>query len=226
MTSKKICSGFGVPSHFSVIYAETTKQNIMKQITLVCAVLLLSQFAKAQNIESLSSRVGKPSNLGAYGALQGKITAVDGKFAVLTGGYGGVFLNKKILLGAAGYSLANRIDVPGQTDRKWGLWYTGAVFEYVFHSDKLIHWSAGTLVGGGGVSQRTVFDKGRDQVHTSSGFAVAEPFINAELNITPYIRLAAGGSWRQAFGTGDRAGISDAKLSAPAFHLGVKAGLF
>ncbi|GEP97926.1 hypothetical protein [Chitinophaga cymbidii] len=198
----------------------------MKQIMLVCAVLLLSHFAKAQHIESLSNRAGKPSTLGAYGALQGKITAVDGKFAVLTGGYGGVFLNKKILLGAAGYSLANRIDVPGQTDRQWGLWYTGGVFEYVFQSDRLIHWSAGALVGGGGVSQRTGYDKGRDEVHVRSGFAVAEPFINAELNITRYLRVIAGGSWRQTFGTGSRAGITDARLSAPAFHLGIKAGLF
>lgn len=198
----------------------------MKHIMLGCAVLLLSQFAKAQNIETLSNRTSKPSSLGAYGSLQGKITAIDGKFAVLTGGYGGVFLNKKILLGAAGYSLANRIKVPEQQDRNWRLWYTGAVFEYVFKSDKLFHWSAGALVGGGGVSQRTEYNKGRDEVHVSSGFTVAEPFINAELNITHYLRVVAGGSWRQTFGVGSNVGISDAKLSAPAFHLGIKAGLF
>lgn len=198
----------------------------MKQIMLVCAVLLLSQFAKAQHIETLTSRTGKPSSFGAYGSAQGKITAIDGKFAVMTGGYGGVFLNKKILLGAAGYSLANRIKVPQQEDRNWNVWYTGAIVEYVFNSDKLFHWSAGTLLGGGGVSQRTEYRKGRDDVHVSSGFAVAEPFINAEMNITHYLRITAGGSWRQTFGTSSGVGITDAKLSAPAFHLGIKAGLF
>lgn len=197
----------------------------MKQIMLLCAVLLLCQLSKAQQIETLAGRTGKPSGLGAYGTLNSKLSVIDGKLAVLTGGYGGVFLNKKILVGAGAYSLANRIRT-GVDDRNWGLWYTGGLFEYVHNTDKLFHWSAGALLGGGGVSQRRNYDKGRDAVFASSGFAVAEPFINAEMNITRYIRVVAGGSWRQTFGTSSSVGITDGKLSGPAFHLGIKAGIF
>lgn len=197
----------------------------MKHIMFLFAALLLAQVTMAQEIETLAGKGPKYKSLGAYGALNGKVTTFDGKFAVLSGGYGGVFLNKKHLLGLGGYSLNNRIRT-GVDNRDWNMWYCGAVYEYVFNTDKLFHFSAGALLGGGGVSQRTHFRHDRDNVHGSSGFAVAEPFINAEMNISKYIRVFAGGSWRQAFGTNSGVGISDAKISAPSFQLGVKAGIF
>lgn len=204
--------------------------HIMKRLLLAVTVLFLANLAQAQQIETLAGHKGGSKKLSAYGALQGKLTTIDGKLAVITGGYGGVFLNKKILLGAGGYSLTNRVKVNSTDNREWGLWYTGGVFEYVHNSDKLFHWSAGALVGGGGVSDREDVSSGnkdhdRDIVHASNAVFVAEPFVNAEMNITPYIRLIAGGTYRQILGTGN-VGISDGKLSGPSFHLGIKAGIF
>jgi hypothetical protein len=200
----------------------------MKRLLLAAITLLLANFAQAQQIETLSGKGKRPSHFGAYGALQGKLSAIDGKLAVITGGYGGVFLNKKILLGAGGYSLANRIKINNTDNRQVGFWYTGAVVEYVHNTDRLFHWSAGALIGGGGVSDREEIrgDRhDRDRVHASNGVVVAEPFVNAEMNITPYIRLIAGGTYRRVFGAGN-VGITDNKLSAPSFHLGIKAGIF
>ena len=199
----------------------------MKTFTLVCALLLAAFFAQAQQMETLSAGFNRkgPKKLGAYGALLGKVSTFDDRFAVLTGGYGGVFLNKKIMLGAGAYSLANEPRVDNYTDgRRWSLWYTGGVAEYVHNTDKLFHWSAGALIGGGGVSQRTGYDKGRDRVHESNAFFVVEPYINAEVNITRYLRIVAGGTWRQIMGAGST--LPDSKMSAPGFHLGVKAGVF
>ncbi|MBO9153724.1 hypothetical protein ACFOTA_16010 [Chitinophaga sp. GCM10012297] len=202
----------------------------MRTFTLVCALVMTAFFAQAQQMETLSSsfkhKGGSGKKLSAYGALLGKISTFDDRFAVLTGGYGGVFLNKKIMLGAGAYSMATSPRVDNYNDnRRWNLWYTGGVVEYVHNSDKLFHWSAGALIGGGGVSQRIGFDKGRDQVYESDGFFVAEPFINAEVNITSYLRIVAGGTWRQVAGAGIE-GMSDSKMSGPGFHLGVKAGVF
>jgi hypothetical protein len=203
----------------------------MKTMIIACAILLGAQFAKAQQIETLSFKSkngGGSTKVGAYGTALGKLSYIDGKLAVFTGGYGGVLLNKKILLGAGAYSLANNIYVPGYNDnRKYNLWYTGGVFEYVHNSDKLFHWSAGTLIGGGGISTRTGHDHDqRDDVHARSAVFVAEPFVNVEMNITSYLRLVAGGTYRGVFGAGSNVGITNEKLSAPGFHLGVKAGLF
>ncbi|WP_119079862.1 hypothetical protein [Chitinophaga alhagiae] len=200
----------------------------MKRLLLLVTVCSIAGLAQAQQIETLSGHRSGPGKLAAYGALQGKLTAIDGKLAVITGGYGGVFLNKKILLGAGGYSLANRIRLNNTDNRELGFWYTGGVFEYVHNTDKLFHWSAGMLVGGGGISERERsyrHDKDRDRVYTSNAVFVAEPFVNAEMNITPYIRVIAGGTYRQVLGAGN-VPITDGKLSFPSFHLGIKAGIF
>lgn len=202
----------------------------MKTFIIACVILLGTQFANAQQIETLNFKHksgGGNTKIGAYGTALGKLSYIDGKLAVFTGGYGGVLLNKKFLFGAGAYSLANNIYVPNYTDnRKYNLWYTGGVFEYVHNSDKLFHWSAGTLVGGGGISTRTGHNEHRDDVHARSAVFVAEPFVNVEMNVTSYLRIVAGGTYRGVFGAGSNVGITDAKLSAPGFHLGVKAGLF
>ncbi|RPE05654.1 hypothetical protein EGT74_25095 [Chitinophaga lutea] len=203
----------------------------MKTFLLAILTILFVHVAQAQQIESLSDmkKSGRASKIGAYGALQGKLSIMDGRLAVLPGGYGGIFLDKKFLIGGGSYSLANRLRVDGNNSREWGLWYAGGVFEYVHNSDKLFHWSAGALVGGGRVTEREDVrgdhDRDRDRIHASSAAFVAEPFINAEMNITPYIRVIAGGTYRQVLGTSG-IGLGNDKLSGPSFHLGVKAGIF
>ncbi|MGX5816968.1 hypothetical protein ACWKWU_02155 [Chitinophaga lutea] len=196
----------------------------MRRFILALTALLMSSVAFAQ-VETLTGKSGGFRNVAAYGTAVGKVSTFDGQFAVFTGAYGGVFLNKKFLLGAGGYGLATRHRPDGHSDRSWGFWYTGAVFEYVHNSDKLFHWSAGALLGGGSISERESFQKGRDRVYASSGVFVAEPWVQAEMNVTKYLRVVAGGSYRQTLGAGGVA-ISNGDLSGPSFQLGVKAGIF
>jgi hypothetical protein len=153
---------------------------------------------------------------------------------VLTGGYGGVLLNGKWMLGAGAYSLVNNIALPGVnangTTDYLNLWYTGLVVEYIHNSDKLIHWTAGTLIGGGGVSRRDKhrFDNNgdhNDYNYDRSGLFVAEPFANLEINIIKNLRFDIGASYRVVAGT-STTGITDSKLSNPSVHVGLKAGIF
>ncbi len=197
----------------------------MKRLVTFIALLLMMSHTQAQEIQTLSGRTFKPKQFGAYGAGIGTITTVNGDFAVMSGAYGGVFLNKKWLLGAGAKSLANNIRLETPDRPHIGFWYTGLVAEYVHNTDKLFHWSAGALVGGGGVSEREKRGKGKDAVFASSAVVVAEPFVQVEMNITQYLRVFAGGSYRRVFGAGG-VNISNEKLSAPGFNLGVKAGLF
>ncbi|WP_341838963.1 hypothetical protein [Chitinophaga caseinilytica] len=197
----------------------------MKKLLTLFASMLIITAANAQEIETLAGKTSKAKSFGAYGHGFGTISALNGDFAVLTGAYGGVFLNKKWLLGAGAKSLANNIRVEAPDRPVLNFWYTGAVVEYVHNSDKLFHWSAGTLIGGGGVSEREKFNKGRDHVYGSSSVVVAEPFVQLEMNVTHYLRVVAGGSYRRVFGVGGLH-TTDEKLSAPGFSLGVKAGIF
>ena len=214
----------------------------MKKIGLALLVLITAQQAWAQRapIESLFSNnrtEKKKVTVGAYGTAIGKLTPINGKLGVLTGLQGGVLLNNKWMFGAGGYGLANsikapKLNVPNEQDEYIQMWYTGLMAEYTHNSNKLIHWSAGALLGGGGV--------GRDERHHGwhnddddrhhgwnggSGFFVAEPFVGVELNITSYLRLNVGGSYRFISGS-ETPGLKDSDLSGGAFHVGIKAGKF
>jgi hypothetical protein len=208
----------------------------MKKVLFALLVLITAQQAWAQHAqtETLFSNKGeKKTKIGAYGVPAAKFTSIDGKFGVLAGGYGGVLLNNKIMLGAGSYSLVNNIEFPGvNTDGNkeyLNLWYTGFVAEYIHNTNKLIHWTAGTLIGGGGVSRREKHhffdDDDHDYNHDGSGFFVAEPFANLEVNIIRNLRLDVGASYRLILGT-STTGITDSKLSNPAVHIGLKAGIF
>ncbi|MCW3463166.1 hypothetical protein [Chitinophaga nivalis] len=207
----------------------------MRKILLAVALSIVALSVKAQEIQTLTSRpksAGK-TKVGGYGTALGKITGFDGTVAIMTGAYGGVLLNKKFLLGAGAYSLINKLEAKASDGGKYNLWYTGFVFEYVHHSDKLFHWSAGTLIGGGGLTEQGKkykvwedgWEKDKYRYTTAHGFFVAEPFVNVELNISRNIRLVGGGSYRFAVGAGGNP-FSDNQLSAPSFHLGIKAGVF
>jgi len=212
----------------------------MKKIVLALLVLITAQQAWAQHaqMESLFGNKGnqkKKVTVGGYGTAIGKLTPINGKLGVLTGLQGGVLLNNRLMLGAGGYGLVNsikapKLNVPDEKDQYIRLWYTGLMAEYTFNPTKLVHFTAGALVGGGGV--------GRDERHHGwhndddhhgwyggSGFFVAEPFAGVEVNITSYLRLDVGGSYRFIQGS-NTPGLSDSDLSGGAFHVGIKAGKF
>jgi hypothetical protein len=138
------------------------------------------------------------------------------------------------MLGAGAWSLVNNIPLPGVnangTTDYLNFWYTGMVAEYIHNSDKLIHWTAGTLIGGGGVSRRDKYRFDEDGDHNDynydkSGLFVVEPFANLEINIIKNLRFNVGASYRLVTGTGTT-GITDSKLSNPSIHAGLKAGIF
>jgi hypothetical protein len=208
----------------------------MRKALMALLILITVQQARAQHAQTetlFHSGSGK-TKIAAYGAPAAKFTSIDGKFGLLTGGYGGVLFNSKIMLGLGAYSIVNNIEMPGLNANGnkdyLNLWYTGFVAEYIHHSDKLIHWTAGTLIGGGGVSRRDRYhfnddDNNHNHSYNASGMFVAEPFANLELNIMKYLRLDIGASYRLVMGTATT-GISDSKLSNPAIHVGLKAGVF
>lgn len=203
---------------------------------LVVTALLLafSGYAQDGKIESLAGGGKTRIRVGGFGAPTIKYTTFDDKSAILLGGYAGVMLNSKIMLGAGAYALANNIEAPGALAdapaQYWNMWYTGFVPEYTFKSNKLFHAAVGFLIGGGGVykSERyhgfDDFDD-NDKEWDYSGFFVGEPHINFEMNITNYLRVAIGGSYRFVQGSKTE-GITDSKLSGPAAHFTLKAGRF
>jgi hypothetical protein len=140
--------------------------------------------------------VGPEMESGGFGGFATKFTSMRGDFAVLLGGRGGWIINRTLVLGGGGYGLVSDIwtDVYDQYNRpgKLRMGYGGLDLEVLLRSDDLVHLTLQGLIGGGGVTYRF------DSVHPSSWDAVfvAEPGVNLELNVTHFMRISAGGSYR------------------------------
>jgi hypothetical protein len=71
-----------------------------------------------------------------------RFTEVNDDFAALAGVYGGWMVERRLLVGAGGYWLANGSDAFKMT-------YGGAVVEWLVHGERRIGFGARALIGGG-----------------------------------------------------------------------------
>lgn len=157
-------------------------------------------------------------------------TLVNGERGVLVGGYGGVMLNQTIILGGGGWGLVNNIKAdeavqvlnPGNTQYiRFG--YGGFYMEYVHNPLDLFHFSASTLIGGGGVVYS--HDMKEPDERDGNPFFVIEPSLNAEVNVTDFLRTNIGVSYRWVNGL-DMPHLTNADLSQVSVNLNFKFGWF
>jgi hypothetical protein len=83
--------------------------------------------------------VGGRVTQGAFGGPSATFTRLRGEDALLVGARGGWLINHRLVLGGAGYGLANRVSVPKGTtpndaDYQLGFGYGGVWLEYVFQA--------------------------------------------------------------------------------------------
>lgn len=163
----------------------------------------------------------------AYGGFGGpvlKSSQIGDDFAFIVGGRGGWILNHTFSIGGGGYGMVNRIvanDMQGSPVVQFG--YGGIVLEYILGSRKMIHFSAATLIGAGGVGYFWEQWHGYDM--ESVGFFVAEPEINVMLNVSEFFRIGLGSSYRYVNGVNIQ-GLNDRDLSSYAVNLTFKFGFF
>jgi hypothetical protein len=153
---------------------------------------------------------------------------------------GGWIIDHRFILGAAGYGLATRHDSPeafrvdGQPSTL-EMGYGGLRLGYLVQPSSLVHVGFGLLVGGGGLVavsrvRSTMMDADGDvdserrTAHAEGVFAV-EPQVEAELNMTSFMRIAASGSYRYIAAV-DGPGLTNGSLSAPAIGLALRFGSF
>lgn len=172
-----------------------------------------------------------------YGAISNKFTSIDGEFMNLAEVYGGVYFNRKFMLGVGGAASTNNLPVPDQfsaiEDRKLSYQYVqfGLYSEYVIGSNKAIHPVVHLFAGPGLTVQYDRynwddFDEFDHEDHRDENwFMVAEPGVAVEINLFRWMRFSPGVSYRMAFGN-DAAGLSDSKLSGMSFNATMKFGRF
>ncbi len=189
----------------------------MHRIIIALGMFFLVSMAYAE-VETL---FGEEIESGGFGGPAVKFASLNGEFSVLAGGRGGWIINHCLIIGGGGYGLANDIEIAPDIDLLLEFGYGGFELEYVHAPSKLVHFSGYLLVGGGGVGGRS----GSDDEGESDPVFVAEGILNANLNISSGIRLAAGAGYIYVSGV-NYGGLSSEDLSGATFTLNLQFGSF
>ena len=171
------------------------KRALLPLITfcLFALTALPQQNAIAQETQTLFQ--GDVSH-GGFGGPVLRFGSVNGSGAVWVGGRGGWIINfsnqHSISLGGGGYGLVteHRLPQPFDPARKElaAIGYGGLEVEYTNRTYRLVHMTASTLIGAGGI---TVRDENMEHLDDdANAFFVFEPGVHAELNVTSFFRIS------------------------------------
>ena len=132
---------------------------------------------------------------GGYGGPIIHTGTVNGASAVFVGGKGGWIVNHSVIIGGGAYGLVSNVPAKnvgpnGETQMMFG--YGGFIVEYWYNADKLVHLSGSLLLGSGGLDYKNPGNGNSDMAN----FFVAEPSVGVNLNMTEYLTLGAGASYR------------------------------
>ena len=196
----------------------------MKTYVPVLAIILFSSAVMAQEQTLLSGDLDH----GGFGGPTFQLTQFDDHLGVMVGGHGGWIINHTVYLGGGGMGLVNDIEIDLGPDglRYLDFGYGGLEFGFVLASERLIHVTLSSLIGGGGVQYRSSYENGNyDFQAEGDPFFMVEPAVHVVLNVTRHFRIGLGGGYRLIRGV-DLAGLSDDFLSGPNASLTLNFGRF
>ncbi len=212
------------------------KFNSMKPRFLVILFLagMVAFAASAQEVQSIFKGA---KTTGGYGALSNKFTTIQGQYANLCEVYGGVFLNRKWMLGLSFAGSTNYIEVPFEYSANplqpmtYQYSQGGLMLERVIGSNKSVHLVLNLFTGAGFTMQyNRNYLYGYDYdypnaIHDENWFYVIEPGAQLEINLFRWMRLSPGISYRATYGSSGL-GLSDNSLSNWSYNATLKFGGF
>jgi hypothetical protein len=195
----------------------------MKLFMVLCIIAVFALPAFGQD-ETL---IGAEFHSGGYGGAEVKIGPMLGTTGVLVGGRGGWVINHTFMIGGGGYGLVNDvrvkdIDVYGRP-AFLGFGYGGLYLEYIGNSEKVVHYTIGMMIGGGGIEYRDSLKTFKD--HNPDAVFVLEPSLSVEMNVTSFFRLGVGASYRYVSGV-NTIGLTNKELSDVTGTITLKFGTF
>lgn len=204
------------------------KQQV--KMMMLAFALIVCGAAMAQEVKTIFR--SKSLSSGGYGAVTNRFTTIRGKYANLSGFYGGWFVDKRLMIGLGAAASTNNLRVPDvySTDptdsRTWQYGQFGLMTEYVIGSNKPIHLVIQAFGGAGFTLQYSRHDWHIDDNATDKNwFVVAEPGIQLEMNLFKWMRISPGVTYRRAFGS-DGQGLKDEDVSGFTYGASLKFGKF
>lgn len=152
------------------------------------------------------------------------LTAIDGSTAALINVRGGLSFNDKISFGAFYSSSINQIKPVSETLDGIYLdyWSAGALLEYTFFSERLLHLSMPLFLGYGELEMDNELG---DLDLGEQGFFQIEPAVLLELNLHKYARLNIGAGYRFISDVNYR-NLNQNNVNGVTAYLGLKFGWF
>ena len=206
--------------------------------TLV-ALLVGTSFAKADppaaTLEGPSRKPTEPAAcdcLVGYAGPMASVTRLAGETGFLVGGRGGAVLRHRFVLGAAGLTIVNDVNMPssaalGPGSHNIGFSGGGFWFAYILLPETIVHVTGGVLLGGGSVSyQVTDQAPGVPATYTRSSFYQVAPEAEVEVNVLRFMRIALGGYYRFVANVKLENKLQNSDVAGPGALLLVKFGTY
>lgn len=188
------------------------KYIIAALLSLACTLLKAQQFTDGKKNE-IKSLIGKEKEITGFGNVDFRIGEVVSQQALIMGAYGGILVNKNVMLGVAGYGIATESQFEGfnpetreQRDLNIYGGYAGMLMGFKIASKEIIHLSVPMVIGAGhlDISDDNYFDLSNgdnDFNLESTAFFVFEPSALLELNVSHHFRLGFGAGYRLVRGS-------------------------
>ncbi|MEE8575636.1 MAG: hypothetical protein V3T31_00130 [candidate division Zixibacteria bacterium] len=197
------------------------------RFTLVLTLIFILVFSVTTFGQGRKTLIQGDIDHGFYVSQSTKFTGIDGEFAPLLGGRAGWIIDHTFAVGGAGYSALDKIDTDflvSERPVEILLAYGGLQLMYIGNSHQLVQYEVGTLVGFGGLNYRGSADDA--DLPNSDHIFVIEPEAVFSLNITDYLQVSSGLSYRWVSGIDYDEVVKDSELSGLATSLMLSFGKF
>jgi len=144
---------------------------------------------------SLSANAQRKTAVSAYGAATAEINNIDGRGNLNVGGYGGVLLNHRWLIGAAGSNTFLKKTIDGtKTSFQYNTY--GLYTEYHINPKSPVHLVTGLMAGAGYLQQKKGATTNEDQfVRVGEWHAVIVPNLGLSIDVTSFMRIHTRASY-------------------------------
>ncbi|MCU0648695.1 MAG: hypothetical protein MUF00_11910 [Gemmatimonadaceae bacterium] len=205
---------------------------IHRLLLAACGVVAYASALHAQD----QTLVRGNTSFGGFGGPTVAVGSILGETGVFVGGRGAFLIGRRFAIGGAGVGLSSEVPVArALSSRRYDLefGYGGVTLEAITQPSKLVHVTGLVLIGGGAANAR-VRDRDRIGFQPPIGFpdddpdvvTVIEPELAIELNVTNWMRIALGGSYRFVSGTDADYLFTNSGLSGGTGKLTFKFGAF
>jgi len=171
---------------------------------------------------------------GGYLGVYNQATMMNGNLCNLVGGKVAWIVNHSFSLGAGGYGLTYPTERTEFTGKKYNgldtttaFGFGGVLFEYFIWPDRIVTIAPGIIIGGGGIEyyNPAEVDEEKDDEKLTDSFLTVMPELNIYLNITEYVRIGAGVSYRFVNGI-EQDTFSDNDIRGFSISISAAAGFF